>query len=97
MQAGALCNCAVREEAPTVKADDALQMRLNEEADRLKRKAHDMPPCGELSMILGKAKQIQEAAEITDFLATPLPHEAAELFLPDTLDRCHLPAFRRLP
>ncbi|HUO00058.1 MAG TPA: hypothetical protein VMU69_27955 [Bradyrhizobium sp.] len=57
------------------KQTTSLQMRLNEEADRLKRKAHDMLPCSERSMILGKAQQMQEAAEMTDLLAMPLPHD----------------------
>jgi hypothetical protein len=52
-----------------------LQMRLSDEADRLKRKAYDMPPCSERSIILGKAQQMQEAADITDFLAIESPHD----------------------
>jgi hypothetical protein len=56
------------------KQTTASQIRLTEEADRLKRKAHDMPPCSERSIILDKAQQMQEAAEMTDFLTMESPH-----------------------
>ncbi len=51
------------------KQTTSLQTRLNQEAVRLKRKARGMRPGKERSILIGKARQMEEAAQIADFLA----------------------------
>ncbi|SCB54146.1 hypothetical protein GA0061098_1023102 [Bradyrhizobium shewense] len=54
-----------------------LQARLCEEAERLKLKAAGMTPGSRRTALLARARQMNEAAEITDFLAAPKSGEAA--------------------
>lgn len=54
--------------------------RLCEEAERLKLKAARMTPRPRRTALLAKARQMNEAAEMTDFLAAPKSAEASQTF-----------------
>lgn len=54
--------------------------RLCEEAERLKLKAARMTLRPRRTALLAKARQMNEAAEMTDFLAAPKSAEASQTF-----------------
>jgi hypothetical protein len=53
------------------KQPTSLQCRLTEEAQRLRREAKDVPSSDERARLLSKAQQMEEAAELDAFFATP--------------------------
>lgn len=58
----------------------SLQVRLSDEAERLGKKAARMPPGPERMALLAKARQMKEAAEMTDFLAASASGGAGQEF-----------------
>jgi hypothetical protein len=54
-----------------IKHDTSLEARLAKEAERLRRQARQMTASAERQALLRKAKQMDEAREISEILAPP--------------------------